>query len=192
MTKEQPPKKRRGPGSADGPKKRFSGAKPGGRSERDSSEKPRGERRDGSGGKPARKFGAKSAPNKAPRGNRDRSAGARPQAKSESPEVASSFNLEKGERIAKVMARAGLCSRRDAEAWIAAGRVELNGKPLETPAITVTAADNVVVDGKPLPMRERTRLWLYHKPKGLVTTNKDPEGRTTVFERLPRDLPRVL
>ncbi len=192
MTKEQPPKKRRGSGSADGPKKRFSGAKPGGRSERYSSEKPRAERRDGPVGKPARKFGAKSAPSKGPRLSGGRGSGARSQAKAESSEAASSFNLEKGERIAKVMARAGLCSRRDAEAWIAAGRVELNGKPLETPAITVTTADNVVVDGKPLPMRERTRLWLYHKPKGLVTTNKDPEGRTTVFERLPRDLPRVL
>lgn len=98
----------------------------------------------------------------------------------------------RGERIAKIMARVGLCSRREAETWIAAGRVELNGKTLETPAITVTSADKVFVDGEPLPLRERTRLWLYHKPKGLVTTNQDPEGRTTVFDRLPDDLPRVL
>ncbi|MTI43393.1 23S rRNA pseudouridine2605 synthase [Roseibium hamelinense] len=97
-----------------------------------------------------------------------------------------------GERIAKVMARAGLCSRREAETWIAAGRVELNGKILETPAVTVSERDTVSVDGAPLPMRERTRLWLYHKPRGLVTTNKDPEGRPTVFEKLPADLPRVL
>ncbi|MBD8892973.1 pseudouridine synthase [Roseibium litorale] len=110
----------------------------------------------------------------------------------ERPAEVESFDLEKGERIAKVMARAGLCSRRDAEAWIAEGRVEVNGQLLETPAVTVTAKDKVVVDGEPLPMRERTRLWLYHKPRGLVTTNKDPEGRTTVFERLPRDLPRVI
>ena len=90
------------------------------------------------------------------------------------------------------MARAGLCSRRDAETWIENGRVQLNGKVLTTPAITVTARDKVLVDGEPLPMRERTRLWLYHKPRGLVTTNKDPEGRPTVFDRLPDDLPRVL
>jgi len=99
---------------------------------------------------------------------------------------------ERGERIAKVMARAGLCSRREAETWIENGRVELNGKPLTTPAVTVTAQDKVLVDGEPLPMRERTRLWLYHKPRGLVTTNKDPEGRPTVFDRLPAELPRVL
>jgi 23S rRNA pseudouridine2605 synthase len=99
---------------------------------------------------------------------------------------------DRGERIAKVMARVGLCSRREAEVWIENGRVELNGKLLTTPAVTVTPNDKVVVDGEPLPMRERTRLWLYHKPRGLVTTNKDPEGRPTVFERLPDDLPRVL
>ncbi len=99
---------------------------------------------------------------------------------------------DRGERIAKVMARAGLCSRRDAETWIENGRVQLNGTVLTTPAITVTPNDTVLVDGNPLPMRERTRLWLYHKPRGLVTTNKDPEGRPTVFDRLPDDLPRVL
>lgn len=96
------------------------------------------------------------------------------------------------DRIAKVMARAGLCSRREAETWIAAGRVEVNGRTLETPAVTVGPADKVLVDGTPLPTRERTRLWLYHKPRGLVTTTKDPEGRPTVFQRLPSDLPRVL
>nr|WP_319386034.1 pseudouridine synthase [uncultured Roseibium sp.] len=99
---------------------------------------------------------------------------------------------ERGDRIAKVMARAGLCSRREAEKWIEAGRVQLNGVVLATPAVTVSENDKVLVDGEPLPMRERTRLWLYHKPKGLVTTNKDPEGRPTVFDRLPKDLPRVL
>ena len=99
---------------------------------------------------------------------------------------------DRGERVAKVMARAGLCSRREAETWIEAGRVQLNGKVLTTPAVTVTANDKVLVDGNPLPTRERTRLWLYHKPRGLVTTNKDPEGRPTVFDRLPDELPRVL
>ncbi len=95
-------------------------------------------------------------------------------------------------RIAKVMARAGLASRRDAEAWIAAGRVSVNGKTVLSPALNVGPRDKIAVDGKPLPTRERTRLWLYHKPRGLVTTSKDPEGRTTVFEVLPPELPRVV
>lgn len=99
---------------------------------------------------------------------------------------------DKGERIAKVMARAGLCSRRDAEKWIAAGRVSLNGKVLETPAITVRAGDDIRVDGEILPTADRARLWRFHKPKGLVTTHKDEKGRTTVFEMLPPDMPRVL
>jgi 23S rRNA pseudouridine2605 synthase len=97
-----------------------------------------------------------------------------------------------GERIAKVLARAGLCSRRDAERWIAAGRVAVNGAVLSTPAVVVGPADRISVDGKPLPVRERTRLWLYHKPKGLVTTARDPQGRRTVFDALPQDLPRVV
>ncbi|MBO6890605.1 MAG: rRNA pseudouridine synthase [Roseibium sp.] len=123
--------------------------------------------------------------------------GSRPKAaKKPAPELAArSFASDadkRGERIAKVMARAGLCSRREAETWIENGRVQLNGEVLKTPAITVTAEDKVLVDGAPLPTRERTRLWLYHKPRGLVTTNKDPEGRPTVFDRLPKELPRVL
>ncbi|MBN8920595.1 MAG: rRNA pseudouridine synthase, partial [Rhizobiales bacterium] len=93
-----------------------------------------------------------------------------------------------GERIAKVMARAGLCSRRDAEAWIADGRVSVNGAVIASPALNVGPADRVVVDGRPLPTRERTRLFLYHKPRGLVTTHADPEDRPTIFERLPKDL----
>lgn len=96
------------------------------------------------------------------------------------------------ERIAKRMARAGLCSRRDAERWIEAGRVEVNGKRLTSPALTVTESDNILVDGKPLPMIERTRLWLHNKRSGTVTTARDPEGRRTVFETLPKELPRVL
>src|SRR5262249_44963955 len=101
-------------------------------------------------------------------------------------------DLNKGERIAKVMARAGLCSRRDAEKWIADGRVSLNGEILKTPAVTVTDSDTVLVDGQPLPTADRARLWRFHKPKGLVTTHKDEKGRTTVFEVLPPDLPRVV
>ncbi len=90
------------------------------------------------------------------------------------------------------MARAGLCSRRDAEDWIAAGRVAVNGKPIATPAVNVTARDRVTIDGKPLPQRERTRLFLYNKPVGLVTTNADPQGRPTVFDALPAGLPRLM
>jgi 23S rRNA pseudouridine2605 synthase len=95
-------------------------------------------------------------------------------------------------RIAKVMARAGLCSRREAEDWIAAGRVAVNGGTISSPAINVTVRDRVTVDGKPLPRRERTRLFLYHKPAGLVTTNADPEGRPTLFDALPKGLPRLM
>ncbi len=97
-----------------------------------------------------------------------------------------------GERIAKRLARAGLCSRRTAETWIAAGRVCVNGKTLSGPGVTVTADDVILVDGKPVPEPERTRLWRYHKPTGLVTTERDPQGRPTVFEKLPAELPRVV
>jgi 23S rRNA pseudouridine2605 synthase len=98
----------------------------------------------------------------------------------------------KGERIAKRMARAGLCSRREAERWIAEGRVAVNGRVLDSPAVVVGPADIIAVDGQPVPEPERTRLWRYHKPAGLVTTHKDPEGRLTVFDRLPADMPRVI
>lgn len=97
-----------------------------------------------------------------------------------------------GERIAKRMARAGLCSRRDAERWIAEGRVVVNGKRLDTPACVVTDADDIRVDGKPLAGAAKTQLWLYHKPRGLMTTHKDPQGRPTVFDNLPPGLPRVI
>ncbi len=96
------------------------------------------------------------------------------------------------ERIAKVMARAGLCSRRDAEEWIRTGRVILNGTLLDTPAITVGPEDHIVVDGKPLPIQEDVRVWLFHKSRRLITTHKDPEGRPTVFQVLPKDMPRVI
>lgn len=99
---------------------------------------------------------------------------------------------ETGERIAKVMARAGLCSRRDAEKWIAEGRVTVNGRVLESPAVLVSETDDVRVDGKPLAAPERTRLWRYHKPAGLVTTHRDEKGRPTVFQALPPTLPRVI
>ena len=95
-------------------------------------------------------------------------------------------------RVAKVLARAGLCSRREAERWINDGRVRVNGALLNTPAAIITDTDTVLVDGQPLPKIEKTRLWRYHKPPGLVTTNSDPDGRSTIFERLPLDLPRVV
>ncbi len=97
-----------------------------------------------------------------------------------------------GQRIAKVIARAGLASRREAEAWIAAGRVAVNGTTIASPAIGVTGSDRITVDGEPLPARQRTRLFLYHKPRGLMTTHADPQGRPTIFQNLPRDLPRLI
>jgi len=99
---------------------------------------------------------------------------------------------EKGERIAKRLARAGLCSRRDAERWIAERRVSVNGHVLDSPAVVVGEADHIVVDGKPLPEADRTRLWRYHKRAGVMTTHKDPQGRPTVFAKLPEDMPRVV
>jgi 23S rRNA pseudouridine2605 synthase len=95
-------------------------------------------------------------------------------------------------RVAKAIAHAGLCSRRDAEALIAAGRVAVNGKVLTTPAHVVSPGDQITVDGKPLPQPEATRLWRYNKPRGLVTSHKDPQGRKTVFAALPPSLPRVV
>jgi 23S rRNA pseudouridine2605 synthase len=98
----------------------------------------------------------------------------------------------KPERISKLLARAGVASRRDIERMIMEGRVSVNGKVLETPVLNATLADKIEVDGHPIRGIERTRLWLYHKPAGLVTTNSDPEGRSTVFENLPEELPRVM
>ena len=98
----------------------------------------------------------------------------------------------KGERVAKAVARAGVCSRRDAEKMIAEGRVAVNGETLTSPARNVGEDDVISVDGKPIAAREQTRLWRYHKPSGLVTTHKDPLGRPTVFMNLPKNLPRVV
>lgn len=98
-----------------------------------------------------------------------------------------------GDRLAKVIARAGLCSRRQAEEWIAAGRVLVNSKMVRTPAFNVTDDDHISVDGEPLRERQGTRLWLYHKPAGKVVTERDPEGRPTIFEDLStKGLPRVM
>ncbi len=95
-------------------------------------------------------------------------------------------------RIAKAIAHAGLCSRRDAERMIEAGRVSVNGKVLTTPAHVVGLSDKIMVDGNALPLAQAPRLWRYHKPRGLVTSHKDPQGRRTVFEALPEGLPRVV
>ncbi|GLQ21936.1 pseudouridine synthase [Algimonas porphyrae] len=96
------------------------------------------------------------------------------------------------ERIAKRLSRAGVASRREAERMIEAGRVSVNGKRLDTPAFTVTAKDDIEVDGKPLAAKEPPRLWRYHKPPGLVTSHSDERGRKTVFDALPEHLPRVI
>jgi 23S rRNA pseudouridine2605 synthase len=101
-------------------------------------------------------------------------------------------SAQAGERIAKVIARAGLTSRREAEEWIAAGRVAVNDAVIRSPALNVTERDRIVVDGEPLPTRERTRLFLYHKPRGLLTSHADPRGRPTIFEHLPKHLPRLI
>jgi len=97
-----------------------------------------------------------------------------------------------GERIAKVIARAGVCSRRDAERLIAEARVKINGEIVDTPARKVEPADLVEVNGTALPAREASRLWRYHKPAGLIVSHRDPKGRQSVFDVLPKDLPRVV
>ncbi|MDG2407347.1 MAG: pseudouridine synthase [Paracoccaceae bacterium] len=101
-------------------------------------------------------------------------------------------NFLVGDRIAKVLARAGIASRRDAEHMILAGRITVNGAQIDRAALNVTAADRITVDGKPLPPLEPPRLWLYHKPVGLVTTTRDEQGRATIYDKLPPDLPRVM
>lgn len=97
-----------------------------------------------------------------------------------------------GERIAKVIARAGICSRREAEKLIESGQVTVDGKRMVTPALNVTDENVIVVKGKPLPQKQDARLWLYYKPVGLITSHNDPEGRTTVFDTLPKHLPRMI
>nr|PZN87734.1 MAG: rRNA pseudouridine synthase [Pseudomonadota bacterium] len=108
------------------------------------------------------------------------------------PEQQASGRPPQTMRIAKAIARAGLCSRREAERWIAEGRVTVNGEVLKSPARDVGPDDVVLVDGKPLPAFEPVQLWRYYKPRGLVTTHRDPDGRPTVFENLPEGMPRVI
>jgi 23S rRNA pseudouridine2605 synthase len=156
------------------------------RPRREEGDKPFRPRRD-EGDRPYKGRGGDDRPRRFDRSNEDRPR----EERAEAPvETLPQEPVE--DRIAKVIARAGVASRRDAEAMIAEGRVTLNGKVLESPAINVTAEDEITVDGEPLPVKERTRLWLFHKPRGLVTTARDPEGRPTVFESLPEELPRVV
>lgn len=107
----------------------------------------------------------------------------KPPAKSPAPE---------GDRIAKVLSRAGVASRREAERMIELGRVAVNGKTIESPALNVTEKDRITVDGKEIRAPEPPRLWLYHKPAGLVTSARDEKGRETIFDHMPPDLPRVM
>ena len=97
-------------------------------------------------------------------------------------------DTKNGERIAKVIARAGVASRREAERWIETGRVTLDGKVVTSPALNVAPDANIQINGQPLPARETVRLWRYHKPRGRLTTHADPEGRPTIFADLPDDL----
>jgi 23S rRNA pseudouridine2605 synthase len=172
----------------------------------------REERRDGQGGK-KKPFAANFRARTGEQGEKRGSEWERPDRR-EKPSPATSFRVRKpgprpggGKkgapqqrvpsvsepmRIAKAMARAGLCSRREAERWIADGRVSLNGQVLKTPAVEVRPKDRVLVDGQPLPLAEPSQLWRYNKPKGVVTTHNDPQGRPTVFDNLPPGLPRVI
>lgn len=97
-----------------------------------------------------------------------------------------------GARIAKVMAARGLCSRREAELWIQQGRVRVNGKILKSPALNVCDNDRIVVDHKPLAPPTKLRVWMFHKPRGCITTHNDPEQRPTLFSLLPKNFPRVI
>lgn len=109
-----------------------------------------------------------------------------------SPKATQKDAPKKGERIAKVLARAGVASRREVERMIAAGRVSVDGTLLTTPAFLITGIEEILVDNKPIEAKQSPRLWRYHKPVGLLTTHNDPGGRPTVFENLPEDLPRVI
>ncbi len=100
--------------------------------------------------------------------------------------------IGEGERVAKVIARAGICSRRAAEVLISEGKVQIDGKVIDSPAIKVNASNKIMVNGKFLPHIEKARLWIFHKPRNCLTTNKDPEGRATIFDLLPKALPRVV
>ena len=159
---------------------------------KDKPQRPGG-KRPGGGKKPAgapKAYGSKPYDKKA---SDKKSFGGKPQKPvAPKPQPAEAAASDKPERISKLIARAGVASRRDVERMIMEGRVKLNGKLLDTPVVNATLADVIEVDDMPIRGIERTRLWLYHKPAGLVTTNADPEGRPTVFDNLPEGLPRVM
>lgn len=99
--------------------------------------------------------------------------------------------FEKGERIAKVIANSGYCSRRDAEKLILEGRVKVNGKTIDTPVVLITD-QSIKIDNKLLQRREKTKLWIFNKPKGYIVTNSDPKGRKNIYSLLPKNMPRVI
>lgn len=107
-------------------------------------------------------------------------------------EVIAGADGVKLERIARVIARAGVSSRREAERWIAEGRVKLDGVTVKTPALNVAPDAKITVDDRPLPAREEVRVWRYHKPRGLLTTHRDPQGRPTLFDKLPKELGHLI
>lgn len=182
-----------------------SGKRPGGASRdkggKPARSKPYGARHDargdgGKSGRPPREGDGDKRPagrreDREPRHTDSRDAGPRSKGSREQADRIQE-RIEEGERIAKRLSRAGLASRREAEALVEAGRVAVNGKVLDSPAFNVMPGDRITLDGEPIPQKERTRLWLFHKPAGLVTTNRDPEGRPTVFDALPADMPRVV
>ena len=105
------------------------------------------------------------------------------------------FTLDKksdSERIAKRIARAGICSRREAEVRINEGRVKVNGKTITSPALNVSDSDRISIDGQALPQREPAKLWRYYKPRGLVVSDRDEKDRETIFDHLPDSMPRVM
>jgi 23S rRNA pseudouridine2605 synthase len=196
---ERRPRKPYAPRDGDRPKfdkPGFGGPRPERpRSDKPRSDKPRfdGPRKPRDGEADARPFRREDGEKRAfvKRGDRP---GAAPRPGRRAPDVTQPVagENEGSERIARRLARAGVSSRRDAEAMIADGRITLNGKVLDTPAVNVVASDRIEIDGKPIPDIERTRLFLFHKPAGVVTTNRDPEGRRTVFDVLPAGLPRLM
>lgn len=167
-------------------------AAPSNRSDRSEGRRPEQSSRD----RPERDRTHNPAPRSAPTPSGERGFKVKPMPKSApgraAPSTDTSGSPSEPMRIAKAMARSGLCSRRDAERWIAEGRVAINGRILDTPAIEVGPTDKIVVDGQPLPAAEPAQIWRYYKPRGLVTTHSDPEGRPTVFDALPADMPRVV
>ncbi len=175
------PRKPEGEGSSERPARRFDADKPFG------DRKPREDRGD-------RQFRTDKPFRGAKPGFRERPArDSRPEGRGgDRSSVPAEETGAVPERIAKRLARAGVASRRDAESLVADGRVAVNGQVLTSPAFNVIAADRITIDGKPIPEIERTRLFLFHKPGGLVTTNRDPEGRPTIFEALPDELPRLI